>query len=132
LCGIFGVWYPDGKPVDKLAVLRSRDALINRGPDDAGSWIKGNVALAHRRLAIIDLSPNGRMPMTNELGDVWATFNGEIYNFQELRRELVAAGHKFRSETDSEVIVHAYEEWQGRCFARFDGMFAIAIWDERR
>jgi asparagine synthase (glutamine-hydrolysing) len=115
-----------------MAVQRSRDALINRGPDDAGSWVKGNVALAHRRLAIIDLSPNGRMPMTNEVGDIWATFNGEIYNFQELRRELLAAGHKFRSETDSEVIIHAYEEWQERCFARFDGMFAIAIWDERR
>jgi asparagine synthase (glutamine-hydrolysing) len=132
LCGIFGVWYPDGKPVDVLAVERSRDTLINRGPDDAGTWVKGNVALAHRRLSIIDLSPGGRMPMTGEAGDVWAVFNGEIYNFQELRAELIAAGHRFRSQTDSEVIIHAYEEWQEHCFARFDGMFAIAIWDDRR
>ncbi|HVU88627.1 MAG TPA: asparagine synthase (glutamine-hydrolyzing) [Pirellulales bacterium] len=132
MCGIFGAWYPDGRPVDEAAVERSRDMLINRGPDDAGTWINHNVALTQRRLAIIDLSPNGRMPMTNETGDVWVTYNGEIYNFQELRAELLAAGHWFRSETDSEVIVHAYEQWQEDCFARFDGMFAIAIWDQRR
>ncbi len=132
MCGIFGVWCPDGKPLDEAAVLRSRDTLVNRGPDDAGAWIKDNVALTQRRLAIIDLSPNGRMPMTNEAGDVWVTYNGEIYNFQELRAELLAAGHRFRSETDSEVVVHAYEQWGEASFARFDGMFAIAIWDERR
>lgn len=132
MCGIFGVWNPDGRPVDELAVDRSRDTLYNRGPDDAGTWVKDNVALAHRRLSIIDLSPNGRMPMTGEDGQVWAVFNGEIYNFKDLRTELIAKGHRFRSETDSEVIIHAYEEWQEGCFARFDGMFAIAIWDERR
>src|SRR4051812_37981549 len=90
LCGIFGVWYPDGRPVDQRAVERSRDTLIRRGPDDAGTWVKDNFALAHRRLSIIDLSPDGRMPMTSEAGDVWAVFNGEIYNFQELREELIS------------------------------------------
>ena len=132
LCGIFGVWCPDGRPVDGTAVQRSRDTLTNRGPDDFGTWIKDNVALAHRRLSIIDLSPHGRMPMTGEAGDVWVTFNGEIYNFRELRATLISLGHRFRSETDSEVIVHAYEQWQEACFARLDGMFAIGIWDERR
>ncbi|MBI2824166.1 MAG: asparagine synthase (glutamine-hydrolyzing) [Planctomycetia bacterium] len=131
MCGIFGVWYPGGQPVDVRAVERSRDTLVRRGPDDAGTWLNGNVALAHRRLSIIDLSPHGRMPMTGEAGDIWAVFNGEIYNFQELRRELEGLGHRFRSHTDSEVIVHAYEQWKAECFSRFDGMFAIAIWDDR-
>ena len=132
MCGIFGVWRPDGQPVDEATVNRSRDSMKLRGPDDAGTWIGGNVALAHRRLSIIDLSPAGRMPMTDEAGQIWATFNGEIYNFQELRQELLSKGHKFKSNTDSEVVVHAYEEWQEACFARFDGMFAIAIWDPHR
>jgi len=132
LCGIFGVWRPDGGPVDEATVNRCRDTLKLRGPDDAGTWVHDNVGLAHRRLSIIDLSPAGRMPMTDEAGRIWAVFNGEIYNFQELRKELLAKGHIFKSNTDSEVVVHAYEQWQEACFARFDGMFAIAIWDDRR
>jgi len=105
--------------------------LVRRGPDDAGEEILGNVGLAHRRLSIIDLSPLGRMPMANEDRSVWAVFNGEIYNFQDLRNELESFGHRFVSRTDSEVIVHAYEQWGTDCFNRFDGMFAIAIWDGR-
>jgi len=131
VCGIFGAWNLDGAPVDRNAIIRSRDALIRRGPDDAGEEIIGNVGLAHRRLSIIDLSPLGRMPMANEDRSVWAVFNGEIYNFKVLRAELESFGHRFVSQTDSEVIVHAYEQWGTDCFARFDGMFAIAIWDGR-
>jgi asparagine synthase (glutamine-hydrolysing) len=123
------VWQLDGAPVDKATVVACRDTLTKRGPNDAGVYVSGPVALAHRRLSIIDLSPLGRMPMSNETGNIWATFNGEIYNFQTLRRELESFGHKFRSHTDSEVILHAYEQWGTDCFARFDGMFAIGLWD---
>jgi asparagine synthase (glutamine-hydrolysing) len=132
VCGIFGVWQLDGAPVDKATVIACRDTLTARGPNDAGVYISGPVALAHRRLSIIDLSPLGRMPMSNETGDVWATFNGEIYNFQTLRAELESHGHQFRSHTDSEVILHAYEQWGADCFSRFDGMFAIGLWDGRK
>lgn len=132
VCGIFGVWYQDGRGVCKDAVIRSRDAMTHRGPDDAGLYIDGNVALAHRRLSIIDLSEAGRQPMANETSDVWAVVNGEIYNFQPLRDELVTRGHRFHSDSDSEVVVHGYEEWGDTCFERFNGMFAIGIWDARR
>lgn len=132
MCGIFGVWHLDGAAVESTAVCRARDALARRGPDDCGAYVDASVGLAHRRLSILDLSPLGRMPMANEDETLWATFNGEIYNFRELRAELEAAGHRFRSHTDSEVIVHAYEQWGTGCFARFDGMFAIGIWDKRR
>jgi asparagine synthase (glutamine-hydrolysing) len=131
MCGIVGEWRLDGRPVDSQQLIAARDVLRSRGPDDAGIHVLNNVGLAHRRLSIIDLSPAGRMPMFNEMGDVWAVFNGEIYNFAALRDELVAAGHTFRSRTDSEVVIHAYEEWGLDSFARFDGMFAIAIWDAR-
>ena len=85
--------------------------------------------LAHRRLSIVDLSPGGRMPMSNETGDIWATFNGEIYNYRELRERLLSRGHQFRTQTDSETIIHAYEEWGTDCFNMLSGMFAIGIWD---
>src|SRR5262245_33731370 len=111
MCGIFGVWNWNGAPVVLDDVIDARDTLEHRGPDDAGHYISGSVALAHRRLSIVDLSPAGRMPMSNETGDVWATFNGEIYNYQELRGRLIALGHQFRSQTDSETIIHAYEQW---------------------
>ncbi|MCC7083445.1 MAG: asparagine synthase (glutamine-hydrolyzing) [Pirellulales bacterium] len=129
MCGILGAWQLDGAPVDERIVVACRDTLTARGPNDAGVFVSGPVALAHRRLSIIDLSPLGRMPMSNEAGDIWATFNGEIYNFQTLRGELEAHGHQFRSHTDSEVILHSYEQWGTDCFARFDGMFAIGLWD---
>lgn len=132
MCGIFGVCYWDQTPIDQSHVIRARDQLLHRGPDDAGIYISHNVALAHRRLSIIDLSPLGRQPMCNEDQTVWITFNGEIYNFLELREELLARGHHFKSHTDTEVIVHAYEEWGTACFARIDGMFALGIWDAKR
>ncbi len=108
------------------------DSLRHRGPDDAGVWTGGPAGLGHRRLAIIDLSPSGRNPMSNEDGTIWIVFNGEIYNFQELRPALVASGHRFRSRTDTEVILHLYEELGPTCVRELRGMFAFAIWDSRK
>ncbi len=109
------------------------DALKHRGPDDEGIYInpKRSVGLGHRRLSIIDLSPAGRQPMSNEDGSVWVIFNGEIYNFQELRGDLEKKGHKFKSRTDSEVLVHLWEEKKEMCVDDLVGMFAFAIWDEK-
>ena len=113
------------------------DVLRHRGPDDAGIWSSEEgataVGLAHRRLSIIDLSAAGHQPMSNEDGTLWLTYNGEIYNHAtELRPPLEAAGHRYRSHTDSESIIHAFEEWGERAVERFRGMFAFALWDERR
>lgn len=113
-----------------------RDTMAHRGPDDAGAdaWTAGDVrvALGHRRLSIVDLSPAGHNPMPNEDASIWITFNGEIYNHAALRRELEAKGHRYRSHCDTETIVHLYEEEGPRCVERLQGMFAIAIWDSRR
>jgi asparagine synthase (glutamine-hydrolysing) len=109
--------------------------MRHRGPDDAGVHVdigeRMAVGLGHSRLSIIDLSAAGHQPMTNEDGTLWLTYNGEIYNHSDLRQELVARGHRYRSQTDSETILHAYEEWGDRCVDRFRGMFAFAIWDRR-
>ena len=107
-------------------------ALGHRGPDAEGYWTDEVCALGHRRLAIIDTSEMGRQPLSNEDGRVWITFNGEIYNFQALRRDLEGLGHQFRTLTDTETIVHAYEQWGTACVDRLRGMFAFAIWDQRR
>lgn len=131
MCGIVGVWHLDGRAVDPVAIEDMRDTLIHRGPDDAGLWFEGSVALGHRRLSILDLSEAGRMPMASPDAAVQAVFNGEVYNFRDLRAELEAEGHRFFSETDSEVVLRAYEEWGVDCFDRFNGMFAVAIWDGR-
>jgi asparagine synthase (glutamine-hydrolysing) len=107
------------------------DTLAHRGPDDAGVWESPDhtVALSHRRLSIIDLSPLGRNPMSWDGGRLWITFNGEIYNFLELRQELESAGHRFRSHSDTEVMLAAYDQWGLQCVERFVGMFAFALWD---
>ena len=106
--------------------------IAHRGPDAEGFLLDGPVALANRRLAIIDLSPAGRQPLYNEDGSVGIVYNGELYNFQTLRRDLASRGHRFRSATDTEVIVHAYEEYGPDCVRHFNGMFAFAVWDRRR
>lgn len=103
--------------------------IKHRGSDQNGFYEEDAVSLGHQRLSIIDTSSHGLQPMTNEDGTLWLTFNGEIYNFQELRQELLAKGHRFQSRTDSEVIVHAYEQWGTDCLRRFQGMFAFALWD---
>jgi asparagine synthase (glutamine-hydrolysing) len=131
MCGIAATVRLDGRPVDEALLLRMRDTLVHRGPDDQGVWCDGTCGLAHRRLAIVDLSPAGRQPIANEDGTVWITFNGEIYNYVELMAELRARGHTFRSACDTEVIVHLYEEMGERCVERLNGMFSFCIWDTR-
>jgi asparagine synthase (glutamine-hydrolysing) len=133
MCGIAGILRTsDSFACDEELAVRMRDTMAHRGPDDGGVWSDGTATLAHRRLSIVDLSPAGHNPMPNEDGTVWITFNGEIYNHRELRRELEAKGHVYRSQTDTETIVHLYEEEGPRCVERLDGMFAFAIWDARR
>lgn len=132
MCGIVGVCHRHGEPVAASLLKRMTDVIAHRGPDSEGHYIDGPVGLGHRRLSIIDLSPSGHQPMANEDGNVLIIFNGEIYNFQKLRIELEAQGHQFHSQTDTEVIVHAYEEWGERCVEYFNGMFAFAIWDQPR
>ena len=135
MCGICGVLaFNDGFDCDEQVVVAMRDAMVHRGPDDAGVWTSptGRAALGHRRLSIVDVSAAGHQPMCNEDGTVWVTFNGEIYNHAALRPELEARGHRYRSHCDTETIIHLYEEEGERCVERLDGMFALAIWDERR
>jgi asparagine synthase (glutamine-hydrolysing) len=130
MCGICGVVYRDPmRPVDPALVERMTRSLAHRGPDDESFFIQRQVGLGHRRLTIIDLSSAGRQPMSNENGRLWIVFNGEIYNYKELREELAARGHTFKSQTDTEVIVHLFEEEGPACVERMNGMFAFAIWD---
>jgi asparagine synthase (glutamine-hydrolysing) len=133
MCGIAGIVFADpAHPVDERMLVRMGQVLRHRGPDGSGTWTGPGVGLSHRRLSIIDLSPAGHQPMPNEQESVWVVFNGEIYNFLDLREELIARGHTFRSRTDTEVIVHLYEDLGPNCIERLHGMFAIAIWDVRR
>lgn len=132
MCGIAGVFNLDGEPVAAGLLKRMTDAIAHRGPDGEGQYTDGPIGLGHRRLSIIDLSAAARQPMGNETGDVVLIYNGEIYNFQALRVELESKGHRFHSSTDSEVVVHGYEEWGDACVSRFNGMFAFALWDRQR
>ena len=151
MCGIAGIFHRDGRPVDLELLARMTRTLVHRGPDEEGYYRnqcapldcerlgapvytsegQGNVGLGHRRLSIIDLA-SGQQPLSNEDGTVWVSFNGEIYNFESLHDELETKGHRFRTRCDTETIVHAYEEWGDQCVERFRGMFAFAVWDERR
>jgi asparagine synthase (glutamine-hydrolysing) len=132
MCGIAGIVTVDGLPGDTHdRAIRMRDVMSHRGPDDAGIHEDSHAVLTHRRLSIVDLS-TGQQPLSNEDGTVWVSFNGEIYNHQQIRRDLEARGHRYRSRSDTETIVHAYEEWGDACVQRFRGMFAFAIWDAPR
>jgi asparagine synthase (glutamine-hydrolysing) len=131
MCGITGILNVDGRPVSVAQLRRMTDVVRHRGPDGEGFWTNSFVGLGHRRLAIIDLSPLGHQPMQTEDGSVTIAYNGEVYNFLELRTELEAQGHCFRSQTDTEVVLKAYLEWGAECVRRFNGMFAFAIWDNR-
>jgi asparagine synthase (glutamine-hydrolysing) len=131
MCGIAGVLRQDGGPVDERLLRRMTDALAHRGPDGEGFRLDGPVGLGHRRLAIIDLV-TGDQPMGSEDGAVWLSYNGEIYNYRELRSELVARGFAFRTTSDTEVVLRAYEAWGEACLPRLRGMFAFALWDGRR
>lgn len=127
MCGICGFNWEDKELVKSMS-----DVLEHRGPDESDHYIDENVSLGHRRLKIIDLSARGRQPMSNEDDSIWLIFNGEIYNFKELREDLEKKGHKFRSDTDSEVIIHSYEEYGVDCFKSFNGMFALCIYDSQK
>jgi len=129
MCGIAGILHRDGAPASQVRVAAMCDALRHRGPDGEGQVVDGPLALGHRRLAIIDLSPLGRQPMVTDDGRYTLTFNGEIYNFQELRSELTARGRSFVSRSDSEVLLQAFAAWGLDALLRFNGMFAFAIWD---
>jgi len=163
MCGIFGIWYQDGRPVDLVTVQRALTTLRHRGPDDEGYLLVNtrtgqavscggrdtdsrlmlpsakeflsetfDLVLGSRRLAIIDVSPAGHQPMVDEASGLVVTHNGEIYNYVELRAELERYGHHFRSNSDTEVLLAAYKKWGSDCLRYLNGMFAFAIWDERR
>jgi len=138
MCGIVGFLTPKAVDIPDHEILKGmREILIHRGPDDSGEYIRPLddqgpfVFLGHRRLSIIDLA-GGHQPLSNESRTVWVIFNGEIYNFRELRTELEQQGHRFKTNSDTEVIAHSYEEYGEKCFQRFNGMFAIGIWDENK
>ncbi|MFX1445454.1 MAG: asparagine synthase (glutamine-hydrolyzing) [Promethearchaeota archaeon] len=132
MCGIIGEISKE--KINTKKFIRMRDTLIHRGPDDEGVYFNTqiNAALGHRRLSIIDLSSAGKQPMKNEDGTIWITYNGEIYNFQSLKSELIDLGHDFYSNTDTEVIIHGYEEWGVNVLDKLNGMFAFGIWDENK
>jgi asparagine synthase (glutamine-hydrolysing) len=131
MCGICGTFDQSGAAADRDLLGRMIRVLTHRGPDGMGEYVDGEVALGHLRLSIIDVE-GGAQPIDNEDGSLQVVFNGEIYNFVELRRELETHGHRFKTRSDTEVIVHAYEQWGGDCVRHFNGMFAFAIWDSRR
>src|ERR671921_251829 len=132
MCGISGIVAADRLQADEpVRAKLMRDVLTHRGPDGAGLHTDDQAALGHRRLSIVDLA-GGHQPLANEDETVWVTFNGEIYNHATVRPDLEAAGHRYRTRSDTETIVHAYEEWGDDCVDRFRGMFAFAVWDAPR
>ena len=131
MCGIAGVVHLDGAPTSPVVLQRMTDAIAHRGPDGQGQWIEGPVGIGHRRLAIIDLSPAAHQPMVNADHRYVLSYNGEIYNFRELRAELEALGFWFRSNSDTEVVLNALVAWGVKALDRFNGMFALALWDRR-
>ncbi|MEX0600015.1 MAG: asparagine synthase (glutamine-hydrolyzing), partial [Rhodothermales bacterium] len=134
MCGIAGIMNADGRPISGPLLRRMTNALRHRGPDGEGYVVSGRIGLGHRRLAVLDPSPAGHQPMQTEDGRFVISYNGEVYNFQNLRLTLESLGHVFRSKTDTEVVLRAFREWGPDCVKRFNGMFAFAVWDavERR
>ena len=125
ICGYYGI--KDSETIKVMTKL-----LEHRGPDNFGYFTDDKVSLGHRRLSIIDLSEKGKQPMSNEDGSIWVIYNGEIYNFKELREELEKKGHKFKSNTDTETIIHAYEEYGKDCLQKFNGMFSFCIYNSNK
>jgi len=132
MCGIVGI-LDHRKKIDKFLLAAMSDSLKYRGPDDSGIWIneEKNMGMGHRRLSIIDLSRAGRQPMTDYSKKICITYNGEIYNFKEIKKELIGKGYKFISKTDTEVIINAYKEWGIKCLKKFNGMFSFGIYDDK-
>lgn len=131
MCGIAGIFNFNNQPVAHSQIQAMTNAISHRGPDGEGQYIDGNLGLGHRRLAIIDLSSAGHQPMATKNDRFVITYNGEIYNFKELRIKLESLGHQFHSQTDTEVVLNAYAEWGEKCINYFNGMFAFAIWDKQ-
>lgn len=131
MCGIAGILHLDSRPASPVLLKRMLDAIVHRGPDGEGSFIDGPYAVGHRRLAIIDLSAAGHQPRESADGRYVLSYNGEVYNFNELRLELEAKGYQFHSRTDTEVVLNAFCEWGTNSFGKFNGMFALAIWDKK-
>ncbi|NWG73196.1 MAG: asparagine synthase (glutamine-hydrolyzing), partial [Rubrivivax sp.] len=132
MCGITGIFDTrDRRDIDRAALQRMNDSQLHRGPDEGSVHVEPGLGFGHRRLSIIDIA-TGQQPLFNEDGSVVVVFNGEIYNYQSLIPELQAAGHVFRTKSDTEVIVHAWEQWGEACVERFRGMFAFALWDRHR
>jgi asparagine synthase (glutamine-hydrolysing) len=132
MCGVAGILRrTSSEPPDLGALGRMASAIRHRGPDGWGTYRDADCGLAHVRLSIIDLA-TGAQPLCNEDGTLWISFNGEIFNYLELREELLSRGHAFRTRSDTEVVVHAFEEWGRGCFDRFNGQWALALWDSAR
>ena len=131
MCGISGIIDLKGESISPFVLKEMTDAIIHRGPDDEGHWIEENVGLGHRRLSIIDKSTAGHQPMISKDKRFVLSYNGEIYNFRELRIELEAEGYSFRSKTDSEVVLNSLSFWGLKALQKFNGMFAFALWDRK-
>src|SRR5215204_2019944 len=131
MCGIVGIVNSEGKRVDEGLLGRMCNAIRHRGPDDDGFYVNGSVGLGMRRLSIIDLA-HGQQPIHNQDRTAWIVFNGEIYNYLELRKKLEDLGHTFYTNSDTEAIVHAYDQFGADCPKHLRGMFSFAIWDERK
>ncbi|MDD5673594.1 MAG: asparagine synthase (glutamine-hydrolyzing), partial [Chitinivibrionales bacterium] len=131
MCGIAGIAYHDRRPVSPELLRRMSQILAHRGPDDQGEFIAEGIGLSHRRLSIIDLK-TGRQPLYNEDNSLVIIYNGEIYNYRELRRDLERFNHRFRTNSDTEVVLHAFEQWGPECLSTFNGMFGFAIYDIKR
>lgn len=132
MCGICGKYDLSGREVSRKLIEKMADSFAYRGPDDEGYFTSGPLGLGHRRLSVIDLSPAGRQPISNEDDSIRLVFNGEIYDFEQTRQDLLSRGHELKSRTDSEIILHLYEEEGVACLKRLNGMFAFALWDDRR
>ena len=131
MCGICGIYnFNKDRPISKEIMNNMNRALVHRGPDDEGIFLGEFIGIGHRRLSIIDIK-GGKQPMSNEDNSIWVTYNGEIYNYRDLSEHLTKKGHKFRTKCDTEVVVHAFEEYGTECVRKFNGMFSFAVWDER-
>jgi asparagine synthase (glutamine-hydrolysing) len=133
VCGIVGKYnFQSEAPVSSDLIEKMCNKIVYRGPDDGGIYTDGPIGLGHRRLSIIDLSEKGHQPMLTSDGEICIVFNGEIYNFQEIRKQLLAKGYSFTSTTDTEVILYLYKEYGEECLSFLRGMFAFAIWDKKK
>ena len=131
MCGISGIVYKNGQSIQQTVIQKMNDRISHRGPDGAGFYFYENIAFGHRRLAIIDLSDEGKQPMAYDKENLIITFNGEIYNYKELKEELLQQGYVFNNQTDTEVILAAYQAWGEKCVERFNGMWSFAVLDKK-